>query len=120
MTEMAYPVQTTPDGRVWDLEAQTVNGVPATGDDLAFIQVRRGMWDTRQAVFAASDAFESCRTALAAVLALAEAYPYPTPEETAIVDAQAAAALDGFRALNDPPADVVALAAAVVSWRATA
>jgi hypothetical protein len=62
----------------------------------------------------------SVRAALTAVLALAEAYPYPTPEETAIVDAQASAALDGFRALADPPADVVALAAAVVSWRATA
>ena len=60
----------------------------------------------------------TARNALTAVLSLLAAYPYPTPEETAIVDAQAASSLDGFRDLADPPADVVALAAAVASWRA--
>ncbi len=73
-----------------------------------------------QATEAAAQAINSARGDLAAVLSLAAAYPYPTPEETGIVDAQAAAALEQFRALTDPPADIVALAAAVVSWRATA
>jgi hypothetical protein len=60
----------------------------------------------------------SARTALIDALALADLYPAPTPEETAIIDAQVGAALSQYRALADRPADVVALAAAVVSWRA--
>lgn len=69
------------------------------------------------ASLAAAGAARSTGTALADALALADLYPAPTPEETAIIDAQVAAALTGFRALPNPPADVVALAAAVVSWR---
>lgn len=58
------------------------------------------------------------RTALTDALALIDLYPAPTPEETAIIDAQVTAALAGFRTMTDPPADVVALAASLVSWRA--
>ena len=67
----------------------------------------------------AQSAVAAAKGALSDVLSLADAYPYPTPEENAIIDNQVVAALTGYRALDDPPADVVALAAAVVSWRAT-
>jgi hypothetical protein len=60
-----------------------------------------------------------CRNALKDVLALSELYPAPTPEETALIDAQVVEALADFRALINPPVDVVNLATAVVSWRST-
>jgi len=105
-------------------ETKTVNGVitPWTVED-------RLVWPDAQqiAAYQAEDAalvsayaaLDSMRDALSAALSLADAYPYPTPEENAIIDNQVVAALTGYRALDDPPADVVALAAAVVSWRAT-
>lgn len=65
-----------------------------------------------------AEATNNTRAALSDALALSDLYPAPTPEETSLIDSQVAAALAGFRALPDPPADVVALAAAVVSWRA--
>jgi hypothetical protein len=65
-------------------------------------------------------AVSAARASLSVVLSLAAGYPYPTPEETSIVDAQAAAALTRYRALTDPPADVVSLAASVTAWRAIA
>jgi hypothetical protein len=58
------------------------------------------------------------RTALSVALNLTSIYPAPTPEETVIIDQQVAAALSAFRELDNPPADIVALAAAVISWRA--
>ena len=71
-----------------------------------------------QGRLAAIAAASSVRTTLSDALALAPLYPAPSPDETAIIDAQVAAALAQFRALADPPPDVVALAAAVVAWRA--
>lgn len=99
---------------VCDQDGVEVGQRPATPDEVAEAEVREAARVTAEVEHAAET---ECRAALSAVLALAETYPYPTPEETAIVDAQAVAALDGFRALAGPPADVVALAAAVVSWR---
>jgi hypothetical protein len=61
----------------------------------------------------------AARTALSDALALADLYPAPTPEETALIDTQINSALIGFQGLSNPPADVVALAAAVISWRST-
>lgn len=87
---------------------------PATAELVASLEAGQVEAQARAATTSAN---ADARTALSAVLALAESFPYPTPEENAIVDAQAASALDGFRTLADPPADVVALAAAVVSWR---
>lgn len=70
-----------------------------------------------QAWAAAADAPVAARAALSDALALADLYPAPTPEETALIDGQVAAALASYRALSGPPADVVSLAAAVVAWR---
>ena len=72
-------------------------------------------WDSWFA--AAGNPNQDARAALADALALADLYPAPTPEETALIDAQVASALSLYRALDDPPADVVSLAAAVVAWR---
>jgi hypothetical protein len=59
-----------------------------------------------------------CRIALSDAIALASPLSQAlTPEETALVDSQVSSALAGFRALIDPPADVVALAAAIISLR---
>jgi hypothetical protein len=62
-------------------------------------------------------ALDSARTALQDALDLEALYPAPTTEETALIDTQVAEALAEFRALSSMPADIVALAAAVVSWR---
>jgi hypothetical protein len=56
-----------------------------------------------------------CRDSLNDAVQLAALSPYPTPEEQAIIDAQVSASLALFRALADPPADVTALAAAVLT-----
>lgn len=74
--------------------------------------------DDEDAVSAVATAAQTARSALQDALALAPLYPAPSPEETALIDSQVSAALALFRDLTDPPADVVALAAAVVSWRA--
>jgi hypothetical protein len=72
------------------------------------------------AAFAAlGNPWEEARTALSDAAALASLYPAPTPEETALIDSQINSALIGFQGLSNPPADVVALAAAVISWRST-
>jgi hypothetical protein len=60
-------------------------------------------------------ALTECRTSLTDAVQLAALSPYPTPEEQAIIDAQVSASLALFRALSDPPADVTALAAAVLT-----
>lgn len=57
----------------------------------------------------------SVRESLTDAVQLAALSPYPTPEEQAIIDAQVSASLGLFRALADPPADVTALAAAVLT-----
>jgi hypothetical protein len=89
-------------------------------DDAGVVIESRPLTPEERAVLTpdpSSQILTTCRTALSDALALADLYPAPTPEETAIIDAQVNAALAGFRALDNPPADVVALAAAVVSWR---
>lgn len=91
------------DGDTWRIE-------PLTADEEATVAAE-------DAAAAANAPILTIRADLADALALADLYPAPTPEETAIIDAQVNAALAGFRALSNPPADVVALAAAVVSWR---
>jgi hypothetical protein len=53
---------------------------------------------------------EQSRTALADALALSDLYPAPTPDETALIDAQVASALLSYTQLENPPADIVALA----------
>jgi hypothetical protein len=70
------------------------------------------------AVAATNAALQQNREDLANALELSALYPAPTPEETVIIDQQVAAALAAFRELDNPPADIVALAAAVISWRA--
>ncbi len=100
-----------------------IDGVPHfDGQPVSPAEFQSAVQAKQAAEAEAADALVSAqgasRTALAAVLSLAAAYPYADPAENAIVDAQAAAALDGYRSLAGPPADVVALAAAVVSWRA--
>jgi hypothetical protein len=60
---------------------------------------------------------DAARTALSDALALADLYPAPTPEETAIIDGQVNAALASFSQLENPPADIVALAATLISWK---
>ena len=92
---------------------------PPGMDPAELAALRAGVAARHAAVQAAADALETARTALTDALALAPLYPAPTPEETLVIDTQVNAALAGFRALTDPPADVVALAAAVVSWRAS-
>jgi hypothetical protein len=63
----------------------------------------------------ASLAERTTRAALSDAVALAALSPYPTAEEQAIIDSQVTSALALFRALPDPPADVLALAAAVLT-----
>ncbi len=58
---------------------------------------------------------DTARQSLTDAVQLAALSPYPTPEEQAIIDAQVSASLALFRALSDPPADVTALAAAVLT-----
>lgn len=67
------------------------------------------------ALLALVNAPVECRQALTDAVQLAALSPYPTPEEQAIIDAQVSSALTLFRALPDPPADVTALAAAVLT-----
>lgn len=86
----------------------TAFGTPVTDEEFAANLL---------ASLAVADAGRAVAADLAESLALADLYPAPTPEETAIIDAQVTAALAGFRTMPNPPADVVALAAAVVSWR---
>ena len=61
-------------------------------------------------------AVHAARTALSDASALQALSPFPTGEEQAIIDAQTASALAAYRALVDPPADVSALAVAVLTW----
>jgi preprotein translocase subunit Sec61beta len=67
------------------------------------------------AIVGAADAVETCRGSLTDAVELAALSPYPTAEEQAIIDAQVSASLALFRALDDPPADVTALAASVLT-----
>jgi hypothetical protein len=66
---------------------------------------------------ARSQAMLNCRAALGEAVNLAALSPYPTPEEQAIIDTQVSSALALFRAIMDPPADLTALAAAVLTLK---
>ena len=65
---------------------------------------------------AAQRAIYDARQSLATATELRALSPFPTPEEQAGIDAQVASALAAYRALPDPPADVSALAVAVLTW----
>jgi hypothetical protein len=96
-----------------------------TPEEDAAIPTESQVVEYNQAIAAAAAALDATnaalqqnREALSNALALSALYPAPTPEETVIIDQQVSAALSAFRELDNPPADIVALAAAVISWRA--
>ena len=71
----------------------------------------------REAALAALPNYnEQSRQALADALALADLYP-SSPEEAAIINAQIASALAQYRALENPPADIVSLASSLISLK---
>jgi hypothetical protein len=66
---------------------------------------------------ARSSAISEAREGLQNAIDLMALNPFPTPEEQAVVDATVAEALTLYRAAADPPGDLVALAAALISTK---
>lgn len=95
----------------WD-EGRVVEARPFTTEELE----AKALSDAaRPVIEARTQQITAARQALTDAVQLAALSPYPTPEEQSIIDAQVSASLALFRALSDPPADVTALAAAVLT-----
>lgn len=112
-------IEVTP-GVVADLAAATITRDGATtpmteAERDLFIDEPARARVASDAIVAEAGAVGKCRFALIDAVQLAAMSPYPTPEEQAIIDAQVSGSLALFRALPDPPADVIALAAAVLT-----
>jgi hypothetical protein len=117
--------------RVWDEDGSTLAQEVSFPDKVALGSSRLATLDEvaqrdfLDSVYAQAEAEsilraneDLLRTELQSAVDLYSLYPAPTPEETVIIDQQVTAALSAFRDLDNPPADIVALAAAVTSWRA--
>lgn len=72
-------------------------------------------WEAQYAMM--GNPWQETRTALSDALSLLPFIPQLSIEEKAIVDAQIGDALALFYSLESPPADIVSLAAMIISWK---